>query len=53
MLANINYAASQSSEVDIGSLQWKFDPQLWERVQALKSNGTIINMSLIIWLGEP
>ena len=38
--------------IEESSNNGKFEPKLWEKIQAFKINGTTTNLSLMIWLNE-
>lgn len=43
-------AGAEAYDNDTVHIQRKFEPEFYEKVQALKSNGTVRQLSLIIWI---
>jgi len=45
-------SAAKNDPLDVPYAKHKFEPRLWDKVQALQSNGTMKSLSLIIRLVE-
>lgn len=49
---HVGYGLDDEVQLEESSSKWKFEPRLWEKIQAFKINGTTTNLSLMIWLDE-